>query len=531
MLIAYSYPEATLSRFIFFVLMVLALAGCEAANNNEGATATVEPATATAPLPSPAPAATATPEPVTLPEPPARTVMVHLFEWTWPDIALECENFLGPTGYVAVQVSPPQEHLVLPEQPWWQRYQPVSYQLVSRSGDRAQFAEMVERCAAVGVDVYVDAVINHMSGMEEGVGSAGTAFTHYEYPGLYSFDDFYHCGLAANDDIAHYRDAEMVRTCELLNLADLDLGQEDVRAKVVGYLSDLLSLGVAGFRIDAAKHMYPDQIATILSQLPGEPYIFQEVIEGAGEPITADEYTSIGDVAEFGYGQELSRVFRQGTIARLRDLGESALLLPSTEAVVFVDNHDNQRGHGSGGGVLTHEDGALYELGVVFMLAYPYGYPRVMSSYTFENGDQGPPALEDGSTDPVYDSGEDEPDCFDGWVCEHRWGPIAGMVGFHNFTSPNFFISDWWDNGSDQIAFGRGDAGFVVINRSEVELSRTFQTSMAPGEYCNVIEGALVVEENRLSCTVPTITVDESGQAEISVAPMRAAALHVGARE
>src|SRR5690606_34304586 len=111
-------------------------------------------------------------------------------------------------------------------------------------------------------------VINHMSGMEEGVGSAGTAFTHYEYPGLYSFDDFYHCGLAANDDIAHYRDAEMVRTCELLNLADLDLGQEDVRAKVVSYLSDLLSLGVAGFRIDAAKHMYPEQIATILSQLP-----------------------------------------------------------------------------------------------------------------------------------------------------------------------------------------------------------------------------------------------------------------------
>lgn len=34
-----------------------------------------------------------------------RTVMVHLFEWTWHDIAKECEDFLGPQGYAGVQVS------------------------------------------------------------------------------------------------------------------------------------------------------------------------------------------------------------------------------------------------------------------------------------------------------------------------------------------------------------------------------------------------------------------------------------------
>lgn len=35
---------------------------------------------------------------------PGRTVMVHLFEWKWKDIALECERFLGPKGYAGVQV-------------------------------------------------------------------------------------------------------------------------------------------------------------------------------------------------------------------------------------------------------------------------------------------------------------------------------------------------------------------------------------------------------------------------------------------
>src|SRR5690348_1989461 len=69
--------------------------------------------------------------------PGARDVIVHLFEWPWASVASECTNVLGPKGFGAVQVSPPQEHVVLPGQayPWWQDYQPVSYRLNSRRGD------------------------------------------------------------------------------------------------------------------------------------------------------------------------------------------------------------------------------------------------------------------------------------------------------------------------------------------------------------------------------------------------------------
>jgi alpha-amylase len=44
----------------------------------------------------------------------AGDVFVHLFEWKWPDIATECETVLGPAGFKAVQVSPPQEHSLEP---------------------------------------------------------------------------------------------------------------------------------------------------------------------------------------------------------------------------------------------------------------------------------------------------------------------------------------------------------------------------------------------------------------------------------
>ena len=70
-----------------------------------------------------------------------RNSFIHLFEWKWTDIAAECERFLAPKGYGGVQVSPPNEHAHIdsPYRPWWQRYQPVSYKIVSRSGNEQQF--------------------------------------------------------------------------------------------------------------------------------------------------------------------------------------------------------------------------------------------------------------------------------------------------------------------------------------------------------------------------------------------------------
>src|SRR4029450_8875281 len=91
------------------------------------------------------------------------TVFVHLFEWRWDDIAQECEAFLGPKGYYAVQISPPNEHRLLLGRPWYERYQPMSDQLTSRSGTRQEFVQMLQRCHQAGVQIYADAVINHMA--------------------------------------------------------------------------------------------------------------------------------------------------------------------------------------------------------------------------------------------------------------------------------------------------------------------------------------------------------------------------------
>lgn len=425
----------------------------------------------------------------------AQTAFVHLFEWQWNDIASECENVLAPKGYAAVQVSPPQKSVA--GSFWWTRYQPVSYAIEGRSGTRAEFASMVARCKAVGVDIYVDAVINHMS--------AGNR-NFPEVP--FAPNDFHTCTGPIN-----YSNRWEVQNCDLVGLNDLKTESDYVRGKIAAYLNDLSSMGVAGFRFDAAKHMPSADVANIVSRLNGSPYIFQEVIGAANEPITPAEYTYIGDVTEFNFTSTIGTYFKgRAPLKDLRNIGVWSGWLASNDAVVFVANHDNQRQNTSN--TVTHKDGMnVNNIAHVFTLAFPYGYPKVMSSYDWTDHDQGPPTTAASA-------------CNNGWLCEHRNREIANMVGFRNATKDAFYLSNWWDNGSNQIAFGRGSLGFVVINGQNNNMSVTLQTGLAAGSYCNVISGDFV---NGV-CTGTSITVAANGTATFNVAGKSAAAIHVQAK-
>lgn len=39
----------------------------------------------------------------------------------------------------------------------------------------------------------VDLLWNDMAGVDSGVGTAGTSFTHYNYPGVWNSADFHSC--------------------------------------------------------------------------------------------------------------------------------------------------------------------------------------------------------------------------------------------------------------------------------------------------------------------------------------------------
>ncbi|NBO37919.1 ATPase [bacterium] len=452
---------------------------------------------------------------------------VHLFEWTWRDVAKECEKVLGPAGVDAVQISPPQEHRLMPGSPWFQRYQPVSYRLESRSGTRAEFIDMVNRCQKAGVDVISDAVVNHMAQTlpfnQSETGWAGSSYSRYNYPGLFAFADFHHCGRYSDNVIRNYQDRWEVQNCELLGLADLNTGNDSVRGKIADFLNDQLSIGVRGFRIDAAKHMAPGDIGAIVSQLRNSPFVFQEVIDQGGEPVSAIEYLDNGSVTEFRVGLALAALFRRGNLSALGSMGESWGFVPSRKAVVFTDNHDNQRGHGGGGPVLTYRDGTLHTLANLFLLGFNYGSVGIMSSYDFSRESDGPPVNSDGQTRPVYtEAGLSN--CGKGqWICEHRDTTLLSMLKFRR-TVGSAPVIKWWSSESGaQIAFSRGDQGWFALNIEGKSSFVSVQTSLPDGLYCDSLSGMKYAGDPK-SCSGQRVEIRD-GTAQVVIPGMSAVAI------
>ncbi|XP_029822357.2 alpha-amylase isoform X1 [Ixodes scapularis] len=448
-----------------------------------------------------------------------RDVIVQLFQWRYKDIAEECEEFLGPHGYGGVQTSPVHEHVILfgdeVKRPWYEGYQPVSYKLQNRIGDEREFQDMVRRCNRAGVRIYVDTVINHMtaaSGSANGTaGSSYDAEGHYEAV-PYSPEDFHtkqQCG-SPSGNLENMFDINQVRNCRLVGLIDLDQSRENVRDEQVRFLNKLIGMGVAGFRVDAAKHMWPEDLKVIygrMNNLSAEffpagarPLIYQEVIDVRnGEPVTRDQYTGFGRVTEFLYGVNMGAVFRKQDGRQLKDLRnftKSWDLMPSGDALSFLSNHDNQRGHGYGGDVvLTFFDARLYKMATALLLALPYGLPRITSSYRWQrnvvdgkdtNDWVGPPADSDWNIKPVVR--ELNGTCGNGWVCEHRWPEVSNLVELRKVAG-EAPVTHWWDNGGHAIAFGRRGRAFVVINNEDRPVESVFQTDLPPGLYCDVVTG------------------------------------------
>jgi len=316
-------------------------------------------------------------------------VAVHLFEWPWEDIGQECETQLGPAGVSMVQISPPAEHIL--GDGWGIRYQPVSYRLESRSGDRDAFVHMVARCNNAGVAVMVDAVMNHMAspfvyspladrgkvcGSDKNtskyttrkcVGWAGTEFGNRLFPNGRPLKDafyrkhFHH--YPANDEANCGLPpwTNNMRLCDLNGLPDLDTESLEVQNMLAEYLFELYEIGVTMLRMDAAMLIYPESLAQILRHVPWD-YIVQEYYPGQ---LPGNKAFMVGSVTNMDFGIWMAQTFfdsgskddgftnrssafqgwLQAGRAPRKNCGYAMCGgdVPENFGLIFLDNHDSQR--------------------------------------------------------------------------------------------------------------------------------------------------------------------------------------------
>jgi alpha-amylase len=457
---------------------------------------------------------------------------VQMFEWSWNDLATECTQFLGPQGYGGIQISPPGASKTTST--WWGVYQPVNYvNLTSRFGTSAQLQSMINTCHAAGVRVYADVVVNQMaadSSATAGVATDGSTWNSatLAYP-YFSASDFH---AACDIQPADYNSAAgrgNVQTCRLSGMPDLNSESSYVRGQVVNYLNALLALGIDGFRIDAAKHQAAASLQAILASVKsshpttnlGEPiWVTQEIVPD-GEVVRSD-YFPVGTVNEFQFAYAMRDAFRDAngaspsTIPTMmgtwNNWGGTWGFVQPTNATVFVNNWDTERNGGSlaasnyTGATNDTQGSHRYDLANIFMLAQGYGEAQLHSGFRFTNVDQDRP-----SASP-YVNGVAQINV--NWDFVHRWGDIAPMVKFRS-AAHGQAQTNWVTGSANQIAFGRGNVGFVALNNSTASWSRTFQTGLPAGTYCNVVHG--LKNASGTACTSDSVTVDAGGNAAITV--------------
>lgn len=442
-------------------------------------------------------------------------VIVTAFQQNWKSIAKECKKTYGPEGVKYVQVSPPQDHIKGDQ--WWTSYQPVSYKLNSKLGTEDEFKKMITTCKVSGIGIIADAVINHTTGFANkntvGVGGSKYDAANQSFPDAgYTKDDFH----KSTENINTYRKAEIVWTHRLVGLLDLDTSNPHVQKTLGEYFAHMLKLGVAGFRVDAAKHMSPqdvkgikDAAAEAAGTTPDKIWWMQETIGFSEQDprIQPDQYLQTGEVNEFEYSYRLRNYF-YGSIENLKHITDK--LIPSKKAAIFVTNWDTERDNASR--VLTYKDGKKYELANAFMLAYPYGTPNVFSGYEFTKRDEGAPGATQTSIPDVSCAKDSK------WQCTQRITSIRGMIGFYNAVRGTK-VTNWQDDDDNNVAFSRGNKGFLAINNTENPQKVSYKTDLPDGEYCNVYESK--------DCT-KTVSVS-GGKVETTIAAESAVALHANA--
>ena len=99
-----------------------------------------------------------------------------------------------------------------------------------------------------------------------------------------------------------------------------------------------------------------------------------------------------------------------------------------------------------------------YDLANIFMLAEGYGEAQLHSGFRFRSTN------DDRPTASPYAAGV--PQINVDWDFVHRWSDIANMVRFRSATNGHAQTNWLVGQNDDQIAFNRGNVGFVALNNS-----------------------------------------------------------------
>ncbi|MGH8031546.1 MAG: alpha-amylase family protein [Luteimonas sp.] len=418
-------------------------------------------------------------------------VILHAFNWRYADVEAQAAQ-IQQAGYRIVLVAPAYRSQ---GGAWWARYQPQDYRVIdSPLGNTTAFASMAQALRARGVRVYADVLLNQMANetaQRAGLDYPGPsvlatyAGNRAYYDGLRLFGDIGNNFLGAGDfgpnscirDYNNVYEVQTYRICGGGGDAGLpDLTANDwVVAQQQAYLRALKTLGVTGFRIDAAKHMPFSHLNRVLtSDIKSGVHVFGELITSGGAGSSEyDRFLApyLQNTDHAAYDFPLFNAIRgafapSGSMSQLVNPGASGQALPASRAITFATTHDIPNNSGFRYLILDPVDETL---AYSYLFGRNSGVPMLYSDHN-ESGDNR-------------------------WVNAWNRSDLRGMIGFHNAVQGSDM--QVLASGSCYLLFRRGDIGIVGINKCAAVASVTVSTSSSVlrwnTNYTDVLDAGSVV--------------------------------------
>ena len=260
----------------------------------------------------------------------------------------------------------------------------------TKYGTKEELIDAINELHKYGINVYLDAVLNHKGGADETERFLAIevdpenrneeisepkeieGWTKFTFPGRnkkYSEFEWNHALFSGVDydnltgKTAIYKiagenkgwaenvDSELGNYDYLMN-ADVDYSQPEVRNEIINWGKWVVNeLNLDGFRMDAVKHISEDFIKEFLIEVRK---VYGEKFYSVGEYWKGDLDTLKTYLENIGYETDLFDVglhfnFHKASVEKenydlTTILDNSVMLMDPIKAVTFVDNHDSQKG-------------------------------------------------------------------------------------------------------------------------------------------------------------------------------------------
>lgn len=261
--------------------------------------------------------------------------ILHCFNWKYNDIKNSLKS-IAEAGFKAVQTSPAQQPDT--DGKWYWLYMPKGFYVGSSNlGGKNELKALCTEAKKYGINVIVDVVANHLTGDHSKIQSDLKDGKYWHNKGK----------------VSDWNNRTQVTQCNIGDYGDLKTEDSYVQSVVKKYLNELKSIGVSGFRFDAAKHIAtPAEGDSFFKTMKDVGlYSYGEILDnpGGNGAEVLKEYTKYIKVNDCNYSGECTGGMRDGKV--VTNAGHwSKKGVDSTKLIYWGESHDTFSNNQNDGG-------------------------------------------------------------------------------------------------------------------------------------------------------------------------------------